>query len=146
MITEDKKDIAITKLTTVLDKLSPTRPTRQLAIEIVNLLVDLFKDAPLHHVLKMDEITPCQTAWKKTLEHFHIERPILPHENVAIAELIRVYGYKSVLYALTGVRFEQKTTTFDPSRNIAIARLRDPKLFEKFVNLAAQKKKEQESK
>lgn len=148
MITQDKRDKAIKDLAPSINRLHRQDPSLSTAIAavLVDTMITLFSDTPVQFKLEIDEISQCQAAWVSTLNHFGITRPILPYENIAIAQLIKVYGWKSVLYALTGMRFEQKTATFDPSKNIAIARLRDSKLFEKFVNLAAQKKKEQELK
>lgn len=86
----------------------------------------------------------CEKAWEGTLEHFGIKRPIFSFEKMKIARLIKIYDYKSVVYALTGMRFEQKTQTFDPAKHVGLSRADDPRLFEKFLNLAAQQKTKQD--
>lgn len=90
--------------------------------------------------ITIEEIEQCENAWKGTLEHFGIHRPIMPFERMKIATLIKSYDYKSAIYALTGMRFETKTPSFDPSKHVALSRVQQPHLFEKFLNLAAQKK------
>lgn len=91
-------------------------------------------DKELEHYQEVED------AWKQTLEHFHIDRPILSFEKIKIARLIKLYGWKATMYALVGYRFEPKTQNFDPSKHVGLSRVEQPHLFERFVNLAAQKK------
>lgn len=87
------------------------------------------------------EYEECEKAWKETLIKFGVDRPILPFEKVTIARMIKQYDWKSVLYALTGARFEEKTQSFDPAKYVSLTRVSQPHLFERFINLAAQRKK-----
>ena len=84
-----------------------------------------------------DDRVALEADWLGTLKHFGIERPILPHEQSKIFQLTKLYGVKSTRYALAGMRFEASTDSFDPKANVSLHRAFDPKLFEKFVNLAA---------
>ena len=87
-----------------------------------------------------------ESDWQETLSHFGIERPILPHERTKIFTLIKSYGAPSVRYALTGMRFQARTDTFDPGKHVSIARVMDPKNFETFLNLASAEKTKQKKK
>jgi hypothetical protein len=91
-------------------------------------------------VLDPKEIAQCTDVWLGTLKHFKIYRPVLPYENMKIAQLVKQYGYIAAMYALTGMRFEKKTDSYDPGNYLAIARAFDSKLFEVFVNLAGREK------
>jgi hypothetical protein len=88
-----------------------------------------------------EEYMACEKVWKETLEHFGIYRPVLPFEKMKISRLIKQYDYVSVIYALTGARFEAKTENFNPANHVGLSRIEQAHIFEKFVNLAAQKKK-----
>lgn len=92
------------------------------------------------NLIPSEELELCEKAWLGTLEHFGIFRPVFPFEKMKIARLIKSYDFKSVAYALTGVRFEQKSQSFDPSKHVGLARVEQPHLFEKFLNLASQQK------
>ena len=81
----------------------------------------------------------CEKAWFETLQKFGIDRPILPFEKMKIAAMIKAYDWKSVVYALTGARLETKVDGFDPSKYVSLRRVEQH--FERFINLAAQKKK-----
>jgi predicted transcriptional regulator len=78
----------------------------------------------------------CVKAWGETLRRFGITRDPKSNE-MQIARLISQHGYKDTYLALVGAAFEDKTETFDPSKNCSIARLSDPKRFEKFANLGS---------
>ena len=98
--------------------------------------------------LKMDttrseNLAKVREAWLETLKHFNIDRPVLPFEEMSLSRLVQQYDWKSVLYAVIGMRFEEKTQTFNPAKYVGLRRLDDPTLFERFVNLASQKKTEQ---
>ena len=86
-----------------------------------------------------------EKAWQDTLSHFKISRPVLPFEHMKLSQLVHKYGATATIYALVGMRFEDKTSTFDPSRNVALSRVMDDRLFEKFVNLASREKTLQEN-
>lgn len=138
MITPEKRIIAITRIGVAMEI------DKEKATEIIDALIDLFKEERRQIILSSEEIDACQKAWLGTLEYFGIERPILPHENMKIASMINQYGYKTVAYALTGMRYEERTNSFDPKKNVSLTRMMgDEKLLEKFVNLAAQKVTEQ---
>ncbi len=93
------------------------------------------------------ELEACIKDWSGTLQYFKIDRPILPHEKMKIAALVKMYGdVKSVRYALVGMRFEQKSESFDPGKHLSLERLYDSKLFEKFINLAAAEMSKQKQK
>lgn len=92
------------------------------------------------------EIAACEKAWLETLKHFGIERVVLPHEQMKIVNLIETNTFKATLYALAGMRFEEATPTFKPSKNVSLVRAFDPKLFEKFINLASAKATEEKKK
>lgn len=96
--------------------------------------------APISPSIQPEGLAICEIAWSSTLRHFKIDRPILSHERMKIARLIREHGHKATAFALVGMQFEQKTDNFDPARNLAIHRAMDSKLFEKFVNLASREK------
>lgn len=84
-----------------------------------------------------EEIEPCIKAWGMTLEKFGIRKsPNL--DEIQILRLIQQYGAEQTRLALLGAGFEEKTKTFDPRRNLSIARVAVPKNFAKFVNLGAQ--------
>lgn len=96
----------------------------------------------LHGTTGLDpkEVSMCVEAWGNTLKHFKINRPVLPHESMKIAQLMKQYGHIATIYALVGMRFEKKTDSYDPANFLAIARCFDSKLFEVFVNLASREK------
>jgi hypothetical protein len=83
------------------------------------------------------DIEMCAKIWKSTLEHFNAHRPVLPHEHMKIAQLVKTYGATAVAYAFVGMRHEERTQTFDPAKNLSLARCQDEKLFEKFLNLGS---------
>lgn len=88
----------------------------------------------------------CEKFWLETLKFFGIDRPILPHEQAALFQLCSMHDFKSVVYAIVGMRYEESSQSFDPKKNISLRRAFDPKLFEKFINLSSQKKAEQDKK
>lgn len=87
-----------------------------------------------------EQRTAVESAWKQTLEFFKINRPVLPFEHMKLSQLVHQYGVTATLYALVGMRFEEKTATFDPAKNVGLSRVQDSRLFEKFVNLASREK------
>lgn len=89
-------------------------------------------------LIPQEEYEACETAWLKTLAHFGVERPILPYEKMKLARLIKTYDWKSIVYAVTGMRYEARSESFEPSKNVGLYRLEDSRLLEKFINLAAQ--------
>lgn len=105
-------------------------------------------DAMINKMLEKnrEESLRCEQVWKKTLEHFKIFRPVLPYEHMKIAQLVKQYGEVAVTYALTGMRFEERTKNFDPAKHVALSRAQDLRMFEIFVNLAAREKTLQEEK
>lgn len=139
MITEEKREIAINTICPQL------YGNKQQATILVDTFIELFKEEkpPLQEI-ETSHLSICVCSWEGTLTYFGIDRPSLPYEHMTISRLIREYDYKSVAYALTGMRYEAKTPTFNPKDYIAIRRLDDPKLFERFVNLASQRKTSQD--
>lgn len=95
--------------------------------------------------LNSSDVEVCVKDWIGTLDYFKIERPILPHEKMKIAALLKMHqgDVKSVRYALVGQRFEPKSDSFDPAKHLSLERLFDSKRFEKFINLAAAEKTKQ---
>jgi hypothetical protein len=87
-----------------------------------------------------EETDACRKAWLDTLKHFKIDRPLSADEERTIYQLIKQHGYKFAAYGLAGMRFEEKTRDYDPGKNVSIHRALDTAKFNKFVNLAAQKK------
>jgi hypothetical protein len=82
------------------------------------------------------EIQEAVIEWGNTLKHFKIDKD--PRfDEPAIGQLIKQHGIKKTKLALSGVRFEQKTDTFDPAKHVSIVRLMDHRRFDKFVNLGA---------
>lgn len=93
------------------------------------------------------EIKQCCEKWGETLEKMGQRRPVLPHENMKIAQLVKQYGFKPTLYALYGYRFEMETPSFDPRKNVSISRLcESEKLFEKCLGLGAAEMEKQRKK
>lgn len=92
------------------------------------------------HQITKEELMKLCDIWQETLKHFKINRPVLPFEHMKIIQIAKSYGYAAAAYALAGVRFEEKTQTFNPANHVSLARVQDPALFEKFLNLAARQK------
>lgn len=101
-------------------------------------LQDLFDAKPPAHALNSEELKQCCEVWRTTLEAFKIPRPVLSHEMHKVAQLVKQYGSTAVMYALYGARFEEGTSSFNPSKNVSLSRLFDEKMFEKSLNLGAQ--------
>lgn len=91
-------------------------------------------------LLSKDELKALEDAWLATLKHFKINRPVLPFEHMKLAALVKQYGVLAVQYAIVGMRFEEKTSTFDPAKHVGLSRLLDQRLFEKMLNLAGRQK------
>lgn len=87
-----------------------------------------------------EELQKLCDIWKNTLKHFKINRPVLSFELMKISQLAKSYGFIATAYALTGMRYEEKTQTFDPAKHVSLARAQNPALFEVFLNLAARQK------
>lgn len=90
------------------------------------------------------EIEKCSQEWIGTLSSMGVSRTeILPHENMQIAEAIRRLGFETARDALYGIRFEKGREDYNPRDHIRIARAFDPRLFDKWVNLASIGRKEE---
>lgn len=109
--------------------------------EIYGTISVPIKDMP---TARGKDIEMCAKIWKATLEHFNAHRPVLPHEHMKIAQLVKIYGATAVAYAFVGMRHEERTQSFDPAKNLSIARCQDPKLFEKFLNIGSIEKTKQD--
>lgn len=86
-----------------------------------------------------EELKDCIEVWGDTLRHFKINKNPNFDES-SILRLIHSRGYEQTKLALIGIRSEAKTENFDPSKNVSIGRISNARLFEKFVNLGAQKR------
>lgn len=104
--------------------------------------------APLRTVPQIEGLDKCEEDWLGTLAHFKIPRTtgLTYQEKVSISLGIKEYGLSQVRYALVGMRFEPKTEKFDPANHVTIFRVFDVKNFDKFTNLAAKKRAENQAK
>ena len=95
------------------------------------------------NIYTREEFASLETDWIGTLKHFGIERPVLPHEQQTLWQVTKAHGIKATRYAVVGMRYEESTSTFTPSKHVSLQRLFKGELFEKFVNLASAKLTEQ---
>ena len=89
-------------------------------------------------IQKPKEILELVAEWGRTLAHFQISKD--PRfDEVPIACLLRRHGFEKTRLSLIGQRYEAKTDSFDPAKNLSVSRLMSkPIIFEKLVNLGAQ--------
>lgn len=87
-----------------------------------------------------EELKRLAWEWKTTLKHFKAERELIPGEDLEIARAASRYGAENVRLALVGARFEEKTETFDPGKNLKLQRILGRQQFDKLVTLGAQNK------
>lgn len=84
-----------------------------------------------------DDIETSKHYWFKTLAHFGQPRDfLLTGEDRKIWEACKRYPLTEVCHAISGMRFEPPTPSFDPKRNVNLARAFDPKLMTKFIGLS----------
>lgn len=78
----------------------------------------------------------CVNIWGESLKKMGVPKdPKL--DEAHIAWLIQNRGEEKTELALRGYPHEEPFNGFNPRRNVNILRVKDPKLFEKFVNLGA---------
>lgn len=93
-----------------------------------------------------EQIEKCVEVWLDTLHALGSPRDkILAHEGPLIFHGIKQCGFVQAAHALYGMRFEPRSSTFDPAKRIDIARAFKSHLHGGFVDLAlAHKAKEKE--
>ncbi len=89
------------------------------------------------------DLEKAKTVWTETLKHFKKDRNLNERDEISLARGIQAFGIEQVLAALAGMRYEQGFETFDPGKNLSLARIFKPDKFEKFVNLGSKEKKEE---
>lgn len=87
-----------------------------------------------------EAVDVCIVEWLETLAHFKAGRKnVSAQEELEIVRAIqRQKSVKAVHYALRGVRHQEKTLTYDPSKFLNLATLLRPERIEALTNLGVQ--------
>jgi hypothetical protein len=80
---------------------------------------------------------------EKTLAHFKAGRPVIQREKEELWKMLKSnIPIEELCHALSGMRFEPKTPTYDPGKHISIFKLWDPERRLKLLTLSTQKAQE----
>ncbi len=77
--------------------------------------------------------------WRETLEHFGIQRNLIPGEDLEIGRAVQRYGAANVILAFRGARKQKKSPKWDPAEFVNLNKYLDKTAFNRLVNLGAGK-------
>jgi hypothetical protein len=93
--------------------------------------------APAH--VTREGVAECMAEWRKTLEHFGIDRPMGERDQIEIARAIQTYGADWVLLAMQGARKQKASPRFDPKNFVSLRIYLHRDRIERLVNIGAGK-------